>query len=257
MRLWMLQKEHFMRFLQSLEKNYRRLRDEYRRRAQNKILKQRWARKSDRPPVAQANGPFGLERCEIHYINLKHREDRRAEIQSEFKALGVTRFARFEAIADANGALGCAKSHETVLSSASILEDQLLMICEDDCQFIADRAAIDAAIEEFFYNPHLDVLCLAYNAKNGFAISQNLMITSDTQTMSCYILKAAAIAEVLGCARFSVENLSRGGAGFDYAIDRVWKRAQRQMFFALTKDHFARQRPSFSDIEQNYQDYGL
>jgi len=29
------------------------------------------------------------------------------------------------------------------------------------------------------------------------------------------------------------------------------------MFFALTKDHFARQRPSFSDIEQNYQDYGL
>jgi hypothetical protein len=83
MRLWMLQKEHFMRFLQSLEKNYRRLRDDYRRRAQNKILKQRWAGKSDRPPVAQANGPSGLDRCEIHYIDLKHREDRRAEIQSE------------------------------------------------------------------------------------------------------------------------------------------------------------------------------
>ena len=55
-----------MRFLQSLEKNYRRLRDDYRRRAQNKILKQRWAGKSDRPPVAQANGPSGLDRCEIH-----------------------------------------------------------------------------------------------------------------------------------------------------------------------------------------------
>ncbi|MDA8770625.1 hypothetical protein N9M97_03700 [Planktomarina temperata] len=200
-----------MRFLQSLEKNYRRLRDDYRRRAQNEILKQRWAGKSDRPPVAQANGPSGLDRFEIHYINLKHSEDRRAEIQSEFKALGVTRFARFEAIADANGALGCAKSHETVLSSASILEDQLLMICEDDCQFIADRAAIDAAIEEFFFNPHLDVLCLAYNAENGFAISQNLMITSDTQTMSCYILKAPAIAPVLDTVRFSVDNLSRGG----------------------------------------------
>ena len=80
-----------MRFLQSLEKNYRRLRDDYRRRAQNKILKQRWAGKSDRPPVAQANGPSGLDRCEIHYMNLKHREDRRAEVQSEFKALGVTR----------------------------------------------------------------------------------------------------------------------------------------------------------------------
>ena len=109
-----------MRFLQSLDKKLQKAARQYRRRAQNEILKQRWARKSDRPPVAQANGPSGLDRCEIHYINLKHREDRRAEIQSEFKALGVTRFARFEAIADANGALGCAKSHETVLSSASI-----------------------------------------------------------------------------------------------------------------------------------------
>ena len=85
------------------------------------------------------------------------------------------------------------------------------MICEDDCQFIADRAAIDAAVEEFFYNQHLDVLCLAYNPENCFVISQNLMITSDTQTMSCYILKTSAIAELLDRTRFNVENLSRGG----------------------------------------------
>ena len=240
-----------------LGKKYRNLRDGFRRRAQNKLLEQRWAGKSQLPPVANTHGPSGLERCDIHYINLNHRADRRAEMQSEFKALGVTRFARFEAIADANGALGCAKSHEAVLSSASISEDQLVMICEDDCQLIADRAAIDAAIEEFYYNPHLSVLCLAYNAENEFSISQNLMITSDTQTMSCYILKASAIAELLESVRFSVDNLSRGGAGFDFAIDRVWKRLQRQMFFALTKDHFARQRPSFSDIEKSHQDYGL
>ena len=98
------------------------------------------------------------------------------------------------------------------------------MICEDDCQFIADRAAIDAAIEEFYYNLHLSVLCLAYNAENEFSISQNLMITSDTQKMSCYILKASAIVEVFESVCFSVDNLSRGGARFDYAIDRVWKR---------------------------------
>jgi glycosyl transferase family 25 len=109
----------------------------------------------------------------------------------------------------------------------------------------------------FFYNPHLDVLCLAYNSEDGFVISQNLMITSDTQTMSCYILKTSAIAELLDCTRFSIKNLSRGGAGFDYATVQVWKRLQRQMFFALTIDHFARQRPSFSDIEQSHQNYGL
>ena len=71
------------------------------------------------------------------------------------------------------------------------------------------------------------------------------------------LLKTSAIAELLDCTRFSVEKLLRGGAGFDYAIDQVWKRLQRQMFFALTTDHFARQRPSFSDIEQSHPNYGL
>ena len=42
------------------------LRNGYRRKAQNKILKQRWAHKSDKLPVAQTMGPRGLDRCEIH-----------------------------------------------------------------------------------------------------------------------------------------------------------------------------------------------
>ena len=104
---------------------------------------------------------------------------------------------------------------------------------------------------------HVTIDSLYYNAENEFSISQNLMITSDTQTMSCYILKASAIAELLESVRFSVDNLSRGGAGFAYAIDRVWKRLQQRMFFALTKGRLARQRPSFSDIENSHQDYGL
>ena len=55
-----------MRFLQSWEKKYRNLRDGFRRRAQNKLLGQRWAGKSQLPPVANTNGPSGLERCDIH-----------------------------------------------------------------------------------------------------------------------------------------------------------------------------------------------
>ena len=58
-------------------------------------------------------------------------------------------------------------------------------------------------------------------------------------------------------ARASAWRTSRAGAGFDYAIDQVWKRAQRQMFFARMKDHFAGQWPSFSDIEKSHQDYGV
>ena len=144
----------------------------------------------------------------------------------------------------------CALSHSKIYHKIIEREISCAIILENDIT-ISDQ------LVPFFYNPHLDVLCLAYNAENGFAISQNLMITSDTQTMSCYILEASAISELLDCIRFSVENLSLGGAGFDYAIDQVWKQLQRQIFFALTKDHFARQRPSFSDIEQSHQNYGL
>lgn len=144
----------------------------------------------------------------------------------------------------------CALSHSKIYHKIIEREISCAIILENDIT-ISDQ------LVPFFYNPHLDVLCLAYNAENGFAISQNLMITSDTQTMSCYILKASAIAKVLESVRFSVDNLSRGGAGFDYAIGRVWKRLQQQMFFALTKERFARQRPSFSDIENSHQDYGL
>ena len=117
----------------------------------------------------------------------------------------------------------CALSHSKIYHKIIEREISCAIILENDIT-ISDQ------LVPFFYNPHLDVLCLAYNAENGFAISQNLMITSDTQTMSCYILKASAISELLDCIRFSVENLSLGGAGFDYAIDQFWKRLQRQGF---------------------------
>ena len=246
-----------MKFLQSLERKFRSVRNNYRRKVQNKILKDRWAAKPTKQPVVENFDVTGLDRCVIHFINLKHRKDRKIEILAELTRLGISDFTRFDAVADQNGALGCARSHAQLLEGAQISKDQLFMICEDDCQFVMDRIAIDVLIEEFFFNPHLDVLCLAYNATNSFQISQTLMITSDTQTTSCYIVKPQAIGMVLGCALKSVCHLSLGEPGYDFAIDQVWKELQSEIYFALPKDPYAVQRPSFSDIENSYQNYGL
>ena len=246
-----------MKFLQSVEKKLRTVRNNYRRSLENKILKERWAAKPRKHSLVVTSDVVGLDRCIINFINLKHREDRKAEIVSEFKRLGVSEFARFDAISDQNGALGCTKSHAQLLKAAHITKDQLFMICEDDCQFVVDRTTIDIVIEEFFLNAHLDVLCLAYNAKNGFQISKNLLITSDTQTTSCYVVKLNVIDMVLDSALKSEHLLLQGEPVDNCAIDLIWKEVKQKIFFALPTLRCAQQRPSFSDIENVYQDYGL
>jgi len=100
-------------------------------------------------------------------------------------------------------------------------------------------------LSESFLNWYSDVLYLAFNAINGFQISRTLMITSYTQTTSCYIVKPQAISMVLDCALKSVWHLSRDDPRYNFAIDRVWKELQCEIFFALLNDPCAQQRPSF------------
>jgi glycosyl transferase, family 25 len=245
-----------VKFFQSFEKKYKKVRNKYRRKIQDKALQARWEQKSSRPSVGLKDNLTGFDRCDVHFINLKFRKDRKAEILQEFKRVGLSNFSRFDAVSDENGALGCAKSHVKLLEAARVNQHQLLMICEDDCQFVIDRSKLDGIVEEFFCNPYLEVLCLGNNAKNGFQISPALMITSDTQTTSCYLVKSQAISLVLESARKSVQKLSCGEPSGEFAIDIVWKELQKKVFFALPKDLCVKQRASFSNIQNSYNDYG-
>ena len=245
-----------------LRKNYKNLRDYYSLLKKNSILLYRCKNKLVKPSVIEMNQKTGLDRCDIHFINLKHRKDRLTAICAEFEKLSITNFKRFDAIPNKNGALGCAKSHAKCLESAYVAQEQLLMICEDDCKFIIKRAEIDLIIEEFFYNPYLDVLCLSYNEKTRVSVSNNLMITSDTQTASCYLVKSNAIHILLKSACKSVRHLSWWGnkswdGNHKFAIDQTWKDIQKKIFFCLPSIRAAKQRGSFSDIENIYVDYGL
>ena len=122
----------------------------------------------------------------------------------------------------------CAPSHNKIYHKIIEREISCAIILENDIT-ISDQ------LVPFFYNPHLDVLCLAYNAEKGFAISQNLMITSGTQTMSCYILKASAIAELLDCIRFSVENLSLVAQGLIMRLIRFGSNCSGKCFLPWRK----------------------
>ena len=246
-----------MKFLQPVEKKLRILRNVLRRFGQNRKLKTRWCAISGKAFIKNNGSLSGADRCKIVYINLEHRLDRKRHIESEFRRLCLLGFERFCAVSDQNGALGCAFSHAQVLKDNTLAKEQLLMICEDDCQFIVDRPKIDELIEEFFQDSRLDILCLAYNAENGIKISQSLMVTSNTATMSCYVVKAHSLGNVLASIESSIAHLSAGNPSHLFAIDQTWKQLQQTQLFAIPSERAAIQLPSFSDIENEYSNYGV
>ena len=201
---------------------------------------------------------FGLERCEIRYINLSRRVDRRDSQESEFRRLGLAHFSRFNAVEAKLGILGCAISHSTVLRRPALARE-FLMVCEDDVVFSGSRAELDRCIEEFGANKNLDVLCLAYNLTGrSKSVSERLSITNDTQTTSCYVLKEGARSDLQSTFQKSAELLAAGRDVRRFAPDILWKKLQNgKYFFAVPTSRMAKQRPSFSDIEQRHVDYGV
>lgn len=233
------------------------LRKKIRRQLQNFTLRWRWYRRSkdNRPPSPQQSG--GLDLCDVFYINLDHRTERRAHIEAEFAKLDLTRFTRVRATLDENGALGCAKSHLGILLSWTQKSDRLLMICEDDCTFLVDRKALDHLVNAFANDPRLDVICLAFNARNGITVTPEFMITSDTQTTSCYIVKTHVINELTLSAEKSVTLLAQGLPEQKAAIDVVWKEVQRHVCFAIPNKRAAIQYESYSDVQKTKTSYNV
>jgi hypothetical protein len=200
----------------------------------------------------------GLELCEVRYINLNHREDRKSQIEEELGKLGVTVFGRVEASYRRNGSLGCAESHAKATSSPPDF-GKMLMVCEDDVMFLADRDEIDRHLNAFANDSGIDVLCLGYNiADCPVKVSTHLSITGDTQTASCYVVKPSCLASIHQNLLESVSNLEKGKSPGRFANDIYWKRLQRkQLVFSVSNVRLVVQRPSFSDILRRGVDYQL
>ena len=202
-------------------------------------------------------GRRGLERCETVYINLARRLDRRASIEQLFAETNIEA-SRIEAISAVPGALGCAQSHVKALSSP-VVRNSPIMVCEDDLVFAVARQEIDRTVEEFLRNSALDVLCLAYNLQSQpVPVSERLMITDNTQTTACYVVKWHAVEAVRLCFLESVDELMSGADTKTASIDIAWKKLQAgKLIFAVPRAQLAFQRPGFSDIVGNFVDYGV
>ncbi len=216
----------------------------------------RWNRKNLRTVHIET----GLDACDVYFINLKHRGDRLKALEEQYKKVGIANAIRVDARRHTNGALGCSMSHLDVLSHYESNASRLLMICEDDCEFLANREELSEIITEFQMDNSLDVLCLAFNTTKPnqvLNLKGSLRITADTQTTACYILKAHMVQKMMVAALESVSGLERTGDSTIFAIDIVWKKLQAKYLFAIPKKRAVVQTESFSDIEKKHTNYGV
>lgn len=201
---------------------------------------------------------ISLSEIDVLYINLEHRTDRRKHIINEFRKVGINHAKRVPAIPNKIGALGCTQSHLKIYQRL-IKEkcNKLVMICEDDIEFLISKSRLTKIINCFADNDSLDVICLAYNRQNGIKITNDLIISSKIKTTACYLVKPQVIPCLLQTALFSYENLKAGKPIRKYAIDVAWHKAQEKFLFGIPQPRAVRQIPSYSDITNTYVDYGL
>jgi len=198
---------------------------------------------------------YGLDDCLIKYINLDERVDRDTLIKSSFEQLNLNSYSRFSAIKESPGSLGCSKSHYDIVSSWKPKKNQLLMVCEDDIEFLLSKDQINEIINEFANNDKLSVLCLAYNHRLENPISPLLSISANIQTTGCYIIKDYMKPVLESTFQYSIDlHDAKINNGYS-AIDQVWKILQTDFFFAITNLRAAYQRESYSDIENKIVNY--
>jgi glycosyl transferase family 25 len=193
------------------------------------------------------------------FINLESREDRHRETTAHISEFPTVKLERWQASSDVNGALGCARSHASLMENFISKDFDFALVVEDDIEFLVPERRLLEIMAEFLNNPTLDVLCLANsNQISPRRISQALSISCSTQTTAAYLLKRRAAKPLLRKFRRSIALFRLGEPKKVAAIDQQWKLLQRgRLIFAVPHEKVAHQRPSFSDIEGRSVDHGV
>ena len=184
----------------------------------------------------------------VIYINLDHRTDRRAQIESELACFG-DRVERLSATRHATGGIGCSMSHIRALQRAKEAGWKNVLIVEDDFAW-TNREAGEACLTRLASQPYDVILLGAVNGK-----CDSTLRVSDAQTATGYLVAAHYYDTLLANFRESLEGFLRTGTYGTYALDQYWKRLQPTGQWFLVRPGLCTQRPSYSDIEKRVVDY--
>ena len=186
----------------------------------------------------------------VFFINLDRRPDRRVLFEQSFGEFGLAEPIRVAGVEHVNPMIGCSLAHREALNEAKKMDAEMVIIAEDDVVMRCDPHTLHAAIDEFWMNSRLDVLCIGNRVKGFlFSISDNLAVSNDIQTTSLYAVKRTALTPLIQSMEESAEMLALGLPWSIAAPDTHWKKLQLgKLVFAVPLARCATQRAGYSDI---------
>ena len=194
----------------------------------------------------------------IIYINLAKRGDRREQIEDELDKFGL-KYERFEAIETLDfGLLGCLISHLSVLKLAKERGYKNILILEDDFTFLVEKEVFENNLNNFFEQKiDYNVCMISYNLlKKEESAYDFLWKSVEVQTASGYIVNANYFDVLINLYEQAMPLLAETKAHWIYANDQVWKPLQLKDKWYCFKTRIGKQRPSYSDNTNSFEDYG-
>jgi len=213
--------------------------------------------------------PLSIDQIQhVFYINLAHRVDRRTHVEAQLASVGLP-FERFEAIAMANGAVGCSLSHLKLLERAVKESWSHLLIVEDDITFLNPplfRTQLDQCLKHIGDVPSTfgltqgsdwDVILIAGNNVGPVQpVHSSCVQVSRCQTTTGYLVNGPYLATLADNVRAGVKALMKSPMYPQlYAIDQHWFQLQAKDKWLLVVPLTVTQLAGYSDIEKRRVNY--
>ena len=193
----------------------------------------------------------------IYYINLEHREDRKAQIESELIKMDLLhKTERFNAIYNKDHpALGCCYSHLTCLENAKNNNFDNILIFEDDFEFIVDKKYFNDKLNILMNDNTWDILFLSYNCKEYIPIDENKIKLIYSQTASGYIVNNKHFDTLINLYKYNFEQLKNTYKHWLYMNDVCWMSLMKTHNYYGIINKIGKQRAGYSDLAGTYMDY--
>lgn len=190
----------------------------------------------------------------MFYINLESRTDRRQQFEDECRKMNIE-VERFPAIQRTPGALGCSYSHYSVIKLAKERGYPSVMIFEDDFEFLVSKEQFEDVLAHL---PHdYDVVMMSYNLQREEPYNNRFGRALEVQTASGYIVSSKFYDALLSTWEVSLaEYEKQPHCHWLFINDQSWKPLQPQSRWYYSLLRVGKQRASWSDISNDFVDYG-
>jgi GR25 family glycosyltransferase involved in LPS biosynthesis len=203
----------------------------------------------------------------VYYMNLDHREDRRAQIEGELDKLGVpqAKQTRIPGIYKPGfGILGCGLAHKRAIETFLASPHKTCLIFEDDFEFTVDMDYVHMLLDSIFQEGiKFDCIMLAGVILEAMPTAYPFLLkVLNAHTASGYLITKEFAPTLLESYTESTRLLEdtyneTGVKEISYHNDIYWKKYQASSRWFLINPRIGEQRQSYSDNLERDLKYGF